>query len=96
MSIAEIIAELRRMTTDERREVARVLVDLTESGSTGATRAADFAAAKQYVLENYGELLQRLATDDQITAGNLGDSKVAGAMDAVFEKHRDLMRRLAE
>jgi hypothetical protein len=59
MSVAQIKEELRRMSAEERREVAQLLLELAETKEP--RRAADFAEAKAYVFSHYGDLLRRLA-----------------------------------
>jgi hypothetical protein len=61
MSLAELKSELRRMPRDERREVARLLIELEEESEPTARVAETFAEAKAYVFDNYGDLLRRLA-----------------------------------
>ena len=61
MSVAEIKEELHRLSRDERREIARLLVELDAPVKTEPHIAGDFAEAKAYVFDNYGDLLQRLA-----------------------------------
>ena len=57
-------SELRQMPREERREVARLLIELElelEHESEPAPRVAEtFADAKAYVFDNYGDLLRRL------------------------------------
>jgi hypothetical protein len=59
MSVAEIKDEIRRMSAEERKEIARALLDCADDEQP--RQAADFAEAKAYVFENYTELLRRLA-----------------------------------
>ena len=62
MSLAEIKAELPRLSAEERRELARAMLALEQRELSGEARpAATFADAKAYVFENYGDLLRRLA-----------------------------------
>jgi hypothetical protein len=60
MSLAEVKDELRKMTPEERKEVARALIELEENRDPQPA-VRDFAEAKAYVFDNYGELLRRLA-----------------------------------
>ena len=61
MSVVEIKEELRRLSRNERREIARLLIELDAPVKSEPHRASDFAEAKAYVFDNYGDLLQRLA-----------------------------------
>ena len=61
MSVAEIKEELHRLSRNERREIARLLVELDAPEKTEPHFAKDFAEAKAYVFDNYGDLLRRLA-----------------------------------
>ena len=61
MSVAEIKEALRHLTAEERKEVARELLDLQQSRESTERPAASFAEAKAYVFDHYGELLRRLA-----------------------------------
>ena len=91
MSVAEIKDELRHLTLEERKEIARALIELNEP-----RQAASFAEAKAYVFDNYGDLLRRLGNDaPRVREAQLSDADVPAAMDAVFEKHRELLHRLS-
>ena len=59
MSVAEIKNELGRMSVEERKEIAVALLALKRNEEPEI--AADFAEAKAYVFDNYGDLLRRLA-----------------------------------
>jgi hypothetical protein len=61
MALAELKSELRRMPRDERREVARLLIELEAESEPTPRVAESFAEAKAYVFDNYGDLLRRLA-----------------------------------
>ena len=61
MSVVELKEELRLLSRDERREIARLLVELDAPVKSEPQRASDFAEARAYVFDNYGDLLQRLA-----------------------------------
>jgi hypothetical protein len=62
MSLAEIKDEVRRMTPDARKELARLIIELDDASAMETPRpAASFGEAKAYVFDNYGELLRRLA-----------------------------------
>ena len=49
------------MPREERREVARLLIELEEESVPAPRVAESFAEAKAYVFDNYGDLLRRLA-----------------------------------
>jgi hypothetical protein len=61
MTVAEIKEQVRRMTPEERREIVRLIAEIEDAKSAEPRQAANFAEAKAYVFENYGELLRRLA-----------------------------------
>jgi hypothetical protein len=61
MSLAEIKSELRNLTAEERKEVARALLELDGEAQGPERKAASFAEAKAYVFDHYGDLLRRLA-----------------------------------
>lgn len=61
MSLSELKSELRRMPREERREVARLLIELEQESEPAPRVAETFAEAKAYVFDNYGDLLRRLA-----------------------------------
>ncbi len=61
MSLAELKSELRQMPREERREVARLLIELEHESEPALRVAETFADAKAYVFDNYGDLLRRLA-----------------------------------
>ena len=61
MSVAEIKDELRHLSPQERKEIARALIELNEPHDSAPRQAASFAEAKAYVFDNYGDLLRRLA-----------------------------------
>lgn len=61
MSLAELKSELRQMPREERREVARLLIELEQESDSAPRVAETFAEAKAYVFDNYGDLLRRLA-----------------------------------
>ena len=85
------------MTVDERKEVARVLLELNDGEESAPHRATNFSEAKAYVFDNYGELLRRLAGEEHgVREAKASDPDLPAAMDKVFTKHRELFRRLAE
>lgn len=49
------------MPREERREVARLLIELEQESEPAPRVAETFAEAKAYVFDNYGDLLRRLA-----------------------------------
>lgn len=61
MSLAEMKSELRRMPREDRREVARLLIELEQESEPAPRIAENFAEAVDYLFENYGDLLRRLA-----------------------------------
>ena len=61
MSVVEIKEELRRLSRNERREIARLLIELDAPVQSEPHIAGDFEEAKAYVFDHYGDLLQRLA-----------------------------------
>lgn len=61
MSVAEIKAELPHLSAAERKEIALALLALNEAREETPRVAEDFAQAKGYVFDNYGDLLRRLA-----------------------------------
>ena len=61
MSLAEIKNEVRRLTAEERKEIARLLEALHEIPAPETRPAASFAEAKADVFDHYGDLLRRLA-----------------------------------
>lgn len=61
MSVAEIKTALRKMSGAERQEIARALIKLSNAAVPPPRRAENFAEAKNYVFENYDDLLRRLA-----------------------------------
>ena len=61
MSVAEIKDELRRLSAEERKEIARALLALNDPREETPRIAESFAEAKAYVFDNYDELLRRLA-----------------------------------
>ena len=61
MSVAEIKDELRHLSVEERKEIARALLALNEPQDEMPRVAESFAEAKAYVFDNYDELLRRLA-----------------------------------
>lgn len=60
MSVAEIKEELRHLTREERREIARVLIEI-DGQDVPPRQAQTFEEAQSYVFDNYGDLLRRLA-----------------------------------
>jgi isopropylmalate/homocitrate/citramalate synthase len=67
MSLAEMKEELRRLTPEERRELARALVEL-----------------------------EAPEIEPRVREAQPSDPGVVQAMDAVFSKHSELLRRLAQ
>ncbi len=67
MSVAEIKDEIRRMSAEERKEIARTLAEIEGAEAQPAVREV-----------------------------HPSDPDVAAAMDAVFNKHRELLHRLAQ
>lgn len=61
MSVAEIKDELRSLSMAEREEIARALLELRDAEGANGRQARNFAEAKGYVFDNYGDLLKRLA-----------------------------------
>ena len=61
MSVAEIKDELRHLSAEERKEIARALLALNDPREETPRIAESFAEAKAYVFDNYDELLRRLA-----------------------------------
>lgn len=49
------------MPREERREVARLLIELEQDSEPAPRIAENFAEAKAYLFDNYGDLLRRLA-----------------------------------
>ncbi len=49
------------MPREERREVARLLIELEKESEPAPRVAETFDEAKAYVFDNYGDLLRRLA-----------------------------------
>ena len=99
MSLAEIKDAVRRLSAEERRELAHALLAhalLAREAPEAPHQAASFAEAKAYVFDNYGELLRGLGQDKPPRVAQPTDADVPAAMDAVFEKHREVLRRLAQ
>ena len=61
MSVAEIKEELQRMNAEQRQEIARALLELNDQDKASPRPLENFAEAKAYVFDNYGDLLKRLA-----------------------------------
>ena len=61
MSVAEIKAELRHLSAEERKEIARALLALNGAQEETPRVAENFAQAKAYVFDHYEDLLRRLA-----------------------------------
>lgn len=49
------------MPREDRREVARLLIELEQESEPAPRIAENFAEAVDYLFENYGDLLRRLA-----------------------------------
>ena len=61
MSVAEITEQLEHMSIAERAEIARALLRLRALDESQRQQPTNFAEAKAYVFDHYGELLRRLA-----------------------------------
>ncbi len=96
MSVAEIKDELRHLSPEERREIALALIELNESQNSAPRQATSFAEAKAYVFDNYGDLLKRIENPIQHREISVFDPSFKAAVDQVFIKHRELLKRLAE